>query len=183
MRGKILIFCIIFSISLNANAFAQESARNSNEIILTDQELFVIFGSFIAAVIGIFLYLARNQILRKKTAYDKGEFESQKNKDYEKYHSDWTSDEYLGSEKISKDEAEFKKLKKNSELPDYYEVLGVPNTASDKEIKERFRVLAKEWHPDRNPDPETKEKMAELNKAYEVLSDKERKKNYDKYFN
>jgi len=42
--------------------------------------------------------------------------------------------------------------------------------------------LVKEWHPDRNPDSSTKEKMAEINKAYEVLSDKERRKNYDKYF-
>jgi curved DNA-binding protein CbpA len=43
--------------------------------------------------------------------------------------------------------------------------------------------LVKEWHPDRNPDPSTKEKMAEINKAYEILSDVERRKNYDKYFN
>lgn len=183
MNVKILILYVIFSIPLISLAYSQEeSIENSNELIVSDQDLIIIFSSFIVSVIAIFLYLARNQILRKKSEYDKGEFESKKNKDYEKYHSDWSSDEYIGKKNVNRDEEEFKKLKQNSEFPDYYKVLGIPKDASQREIKKQFRFLAKEWHPDRNPDLKTKEKMAEINKAYEVLSDNERKKNYDKYF-
>ncbi|MCH8996172.1 MAG: DnaJ domain-containing protein, partial [Thaumarchaeota archaeon] len=65
---------------------------------------------------------------------------------------------------------------------DYYKILKIPKTATREQIKNQFRLLVKEWHPDRNPDSASKEKMAEINKAYEVLSDKERRKNYDKYF-
>jgi len=183
MNKKIVILLVIFSITLLTPAYSQDdSIENSNELIVSDQDLIIIFSSFIVAVIAIFLYLARHQILRKKSEYEKGEFESNKNKDYEKYHSDWSSDEYVGKKKINKDEEEFKKLKQNSVFPNYYKILGIPKNASEREIKERFRELAKEWHPDRNPDPKTKEIMSEINKAYEVLSDKERKKNYDKYF-
>ena len=183
MNEKILIFYLIFSITLITPAYSQnDSIENPNELVVSDQDLIIIFSGFIAAVIAIFLYLARNQILRKKTVYDEGEFESKKNKDFEKYHSDWASEDYIGKKKISKDEEEFKKLKQISDFPDYYKTLGITKDASEKEIKNNFRNLAKEWHPDRNPDPKTKEKMAEINKAYEVLSDKDRKKNYDKYF-
>jgi len=183
MNAKILILYLIFSIPLISLAYSQEeSIENSNELIVSDQDLIIIFSSFIVSVIAIFLYLARNQILRRKSEYDEGEFESKKNKDYEKYHSDWSSDEYIGKKKANRDEEEFKKLKQNSEFPDYYNVLGIPKDASQREIKKQFRFLAKEWHPDRNPDLKTKEKMAEINKAYEVLSDNERKKNYDRYF-
>jgi hypothetical protein len=183
MNKKIVIFyCIFFSVLITPAYSQDDSLENPNELIVSDQDLIIIFSSFITAVIAIFLYLARHQILRKKSVYDDGEFESQKNKDYEKYHSDWSSDEYVGKKKINKDEEEFKKLKQNSEFPDYYKILGIPKDASEREMKEKFRTLVKEWHPDKNPDPKTEEKMAEINKAYEVLSDKERKKNYDKYF-
>ena len=73
-------------------------------------------------------------------------------------------------------------MKQNSDFPNYYKILGISKDSSEREIKVQFRLLVKEWHPDRNPDPKTKEKMAEINKAYEVLSDKERKKNYDRFF-
>ena len=183
MNVKILFMLVIFSNFFLIPSFSQEESNDkSNELIVTEQDLIIIFSSFITAVIAIFLYLARHQILRKKTAYDKGEFESKKNKDYEKYHSDWSSDDYVGKKKVSKDEEEFKKMIQNSSLPNYYKILGITQDASNKEIKEQFRRLVKEWHPDRNPSPETKEKMAEINKAYEVLSDRDRKKNYDKYF-
>lgn len=183
MNKKMLILYLIFFFSLITPAYSQnDSSENSNELIVSEQDLIIIFSSFIAAVIAIFLYLARHQILRKKTVYDEGEFESKKNKDYEKYHSDWTSDDYVGKKKVKKDEEEFKKMKQNSDFPDYYKILEIPKDASEREIKEQFRHLVKMWHPDRSSDPKTKEKMAEINKAYEVLSDKERKKNYDKYY-
>ncbi len=65
---------------------------------------------------------------------------------------------------------------------DYYEVLGVGKDASAEEIKKSFRKLAKKYHPDMNPgDTSCEEKFKEVNEAYEVLSDTEKKKLYDQY--
>jgi len=62
-----------------------------------------------------------------------------------------------------------------------YEVLGVSRTASDAEIKKAFRRLAKQHHPDRNADdPQAKERFAEVNTAYEILSDKEKRGQFDR---
>lgn len=182
MKNKVILFSIIgFLLTSVADAQEQETA-NPNELVVSDSDLIIIFSSFIIAIIAIFLYLARHQILRKKSAYDKGDYESKKNKDYEKYHSDWTSDDYIGKKRQSKDDEEFRKSLQNSNFPNYYKTLKISKNATQEEIKNQFRILVKEWHPDRNPDPATKEKMAEINKAYEILSDVERRKNYDKYF-
>jgi molecular chaperone DnaJ len=64
---------------------------------------------------------------------------------------------------------------------DYYEVLGVPRNASDAEIKRAFRKLAFQYHPDRNREPGAEEKFKELNEAYQVLSDPEKRNRYDRY--
>src|SRR3954454_15904073 len=65
---------------------------------------------------------------------------------------------------------------------DAYEVLGVPRDADEKSIKKRFRVLARELHPDVNQhDPEAEEKFKEAAEAYEILSDAERRAIYDRY--
>ncbi len=65
---------------------------------------------------------------------------------------------------------------------DYYEVLGVARTADDKEIKSAFRKLAKELHPDRNPgDEEAERKFKEINQAYEILKDPQKRAAYDQF--
>lgn len=64
----------------------------------------------------------------------------------------------------------------------YYDILGVKKDASDKEIKSAFRKMAKKYHPDANPDDPTAEaKFKEVNEAYEVLSDKEKREMYDRF--
>ena len=65
---------------------------------------------------------------------------------------------------------------------DYYEVLGLSKGASDDEIKKSFRKLAKKYHPDLNPgDTSAEEKFKEVNEAYGVLSDPEKKSRYDQF--
>lgn len=67
-------------------------------------------------------------------------------------------------------------------IPDYYEVLGVPRTASQKDIKSAFRKLARQHHPDVNPnDPQASERFKAINEAHEVLGDPEKRKKYDQF--
>lgn len=64
----------------------------------------------------------------------------------------------------------------------YYEILGVSRTASEKEIKQAYRRLARQYHPDLNPgDKSAEAKFREINAAYEVLSDPEKRKRYDQF--
>ncbi len=68
------------------------------------------------------------------------------------------------------------------EYKDYYKTLGVSRDADIKDIKHAYRKLAREYHPDFNPDDEqAEEKFKELNEAYEVLSDAEKRKLYDQF--
>nr|AAP88584.1 TID-1 short isoform [Rattus norvegicus] len=65
---------------------------------------------------------------------------------------------------------------------DYYQILGVPRNASQKDIKKAYYQLAKKYHPDTNKDdPKAKEKFSQLAEAYEVLSDEVKRKQYDAY--
>ncbi|KAM3607104.1 uncharacterized protein V6R79_001784 [Siganus canaliculatus] len=68
-------------------------------------------------------------------------------------------------------------------MVDYYDILGVPRAASQDDIKKAYRKLALKWHPDKNPDnkEEAERKFKELAEAYEVLSDKSKRDEYDRY--
>ena len=69
-----------------------------------------------------------------------------------------------------------------AEKRDYYEVLGLQKGASEAEIKKAFRKMAMKYHPDKNPgDKEAEEKFKEVNEAYSILSDPEKKSKYDRF--
>jgi len=151
---------------------------------LTESEQMIVFAIAAAIIISVLIFLERGSILRKKNEYDTGEWESKKNRDYEKYHSEWMSDEISferkGKNKLS--DEEFRKSLLSENLPDYYAILQVSKDASQDEIKKQFRLLAKKWHPDKKQSNDAEEKMAQINMAYEVLSDHKRRKMYDQHF-
>src|SRR5256885_9118206 len=67
---------------------------------------------------------------------------------------------------------------------DYYAVLGAPRTASDQDLQKAYRRLAREHHPDLHPEKEKElhtRRMQEINEAYSVLSDKQKRAKYDRY--
>lgn len=64
-------------------------------------------------------------------------------------------------------------------MKDYYDILGVSRSASAETIRSAYRKLAVQYHPDKNPDPTAHEKIREINEAYDVLGDEEKRKAYD----
>ena len=64
---------------------------------------------------------------------------------------------------------------------DYYEVLGVERTSSSDEIRKSYRGLARQYHPDVSEDPEAEGKFKEINEAYQVLSDTQKRAAYDRF--
>ena len=164
----------------NVNPMKVSNGANS----LSESDQITIFAIAAIIIIGVLVFLARGSFTRKKTEYDAGEWESKKNRDYEKYHSEWMSDEVnferTGKDKLS--DEEFRESLLNENLPDYYAILQISKNASQNEIKKQFRLLAKKWHPDKKQSNDAEEKMAQINMAYEVLSDHKRRKMYDQHF-
>ncbi len=159
--------CIfLFSIS---DAYAEDQIP-----VLQTRDLIIIFGSFVAAMVALVIYISRDAILHRKNRYDASKLDSQKNRDYEKYHSEWNDDwgwrenrQKKHRYKISKDE-------------EYYNILGVKKNSTMDEIKSKYRELAKKSHPDKNIDKDSA-RMVMINRAYEVLSNKLLRKEYDEY--
>ena len=176
----VLIFIIIFSVIQVSYAQTDGSDRM---LQVSDEEKIMLFVGATIAVIGIFLFLARDIVLRRKTSYDKKEHESKKDRTYEKYHSDWGDDyEEVGKRGNSEEEKVFRENITNDNLPNYYKILGVEVNATQEQIKKNFRELAKKTHPDKTKE-NSEEEMIKINKAYEVLSDETSKEKYDKYLN
>ena len=171
----------MITVGVLETSYAQTSESN-RELKVSDDEKIILFAGFSIAVIAIFLFLARDIILRRKTKYEKQDHESKKDRTYEKYHSDWGDDyEEVGKRGNSKQDKEYREYVTNNDLPNYYEILGVEMDASPEEIKKNFRELAKKTHPDKTKE-DSEEEMIKINKAYEVLSDETSKERYDKYF-
>src|SRR5918998_4612330 len=68
-----------------------------------------------------------------------------------------------------------------AQIRDLYEILGVGRDATDEDIKKAYRRLAREYHPDVNPDPAAEERFKEVAAAYEILSDPQKRQRYDTY--
>ena len=164
----------------NVNPMKVDGAVES----LAESDLIIVFAVAVAIIISVLIFLARDSIFRKKTEYDTEEWASKKNRDYEKYHSEWMSDEISferkGKNKLS--DEDFRKSLQSNNLLDYYVILQIEKTASQDEIKNQFRKLAKKWHPDRKQGDDAEKKMADINMAYEVLSNPQRRKMYDQHF-
>ena len=94
--------------------------------------------------------------------------------------SDEISFERKGKNKLS--DEEFRKTLLSQNLPDYYAILQIEKNVDQNEIKSQFRMLAKKWHPDKKQSDNAEKKMAQINMAYEVLSNPKRRKMYDQHF-
>ena len=169
--------------------FFYDAAQNVNPAgvdieRISEADQIPIFIIAVVIILGIFLFLARHAIFRRKNEYDDEDWQSKKNRDYEKYHSEWMSDEqeFSGKKKKEIDENEFLESLQGKNIPDYYGILEIQKNSSQSEIKKQFRILAKKWHPDKKHGPDAEKKMAEINMAYGILSNQKNRKLYDQYY-
>tara|TARA_B100001146_G_scaffold99671_1_gene88281 strand:- start:49 stop:900 length:852 start_codon:yes stop_codon:yes gene_type:complete len=169
--------------------FFYDAAQNVNPAgvdieRISEADQIPIFIIAVVIILGIFLFLARHAIFRRKNEYDDEDWQSKKNRDYEKYHSEWMSDEqeFSGKKKKVIDENEFLESLQGKNIPDYYGILEIQKNSSQSEIKKQFRILAKKWHPDKKHGPDAEKKMAEINMAYGILSNQKNRQLYDQYY-
>ena len=190
-RNGIYVISVTYNEIVIKNEFFYDSGHNVNPTdvskgieTISESDQIIIFSIACVLIVCVIVFLARGSIFRKKNEYDTGEWESKKNRDYEKYHSEWMSDEISferkGKNKLS--DEDFRKSLLSKNIPDYYAILQIQKTASQNEIKNQFRSLAKKWHPDRKQSDDAEKKMAQINMAYEVLSNTKRRKMYDQHF-
>jgi molecular chaperone DnaJ len=190
-KSGIHVISVMYDGNQLENEFFYDSGYNVNPMdvsneydTISESDQLFIFSICGIIIIGLGVFLARHSIIRKKTEYDTGEWDSKKNRDYEKYHSDWMSDEVNferdGKKKLT--DEEFRKSLLANNLPNYYEILQIQKNTSQAEIKNQYRHLAKKWHPDREKSPDAERKMMQINMAYEVLSNPKRRKMYDQHF-
>ena len=190
-KSGVHVISVMYDGNQIENEFFYDFGHNVNPMdvsnehdTISESDQILIFSISGIVIIGTVVFLARHSIVRKKTEYDTGEWKSKKNRDYEKYHSDWMSDEVNferdGKKKLT--DEEFRKSLLANNLPNYYEVLQIQKNTSQAEIKNQYRHLAKKWHPDREKSPDAERKMMQINMAYEVLSNPKRRKMYDQYF-
>ena len=190
-RSGVHVISVMYDGNQLENEFFYDSGYNVNPMdvsnehdTISESDQLFIFSISGIVIIGTVIFLARHSIIRKKTEYDTGEWDSKKNRDYEKYHSDWMSDEVNferdGKKKLT--DEEFRKSLLANNLPNYYEILQIQKNTSQAEIKNQYRYLAKKWHPDREKSPGAERKMMQINMAYEVLSNPKRRKMYDQHF-
>jgi len=118
---------------------------------------------------------------RKKWWQKKAEWkkrEEERANDSSNFRQKWSDYGFSDSHDYYQQESKYENY---SVSDDYYEILGVPRSATFQEIKNQYRKLAKEWHPDKNPSKESEEKMKKINEAYEVLSDSKKREIFDKF--
>ena len=177
--------------SVVGNQFFYHTGQNVNTVDvsngnygISESDQVIIFSLAGAVIVGVLVFLARDTIFRKKTEYDTKEWASQKKRDYEKYNSEWMRDEIKLARKdqTKLSDEEFRKSLLENNIPDYYAILEVQKNANQAEIKNQFRALAKKWHPDKKQDEYAEKKMAQINIAYEVLSNTKQKEMYDLYY-
>jgi molecular chaperone DnaJ len=190
-RSGVHVISVMYDGNQLENEFFYDSGYNVNPMdvsnepdTISESDQIFIFSISGIVIIGTVIFLGLHSIIKKKTEYDTGEWDSKKNRDYEKYHSDWMSDEVNferdGKKKLT--DEEFRKSLLANNLPNYYEILQIQKNTSQAEIKNQYRHLAKKWHPDREKSPGAERKMMQINMAYEVLSNPKRRKMYDQYF-
>ncbi len=182
----VLVMTLAFTATTTLHAFAQSDELDMTMDVSDEDKYFVLAG-FAIAVAAVFLFLARDIILGRKTSYDKEDLASKRDKTFEKYHSDWGEDyEDMGSRKrgFVLDEELFENAisesKSDGDVPNYYDVLGVSRDAAQNVIKERFRELVKKTHPDKTGD-DSEDELIKINKAYRILSNPNIRRRYDKY--
>ena len=101
--------------------------------------------------------------------------------DFDNWGEDWNDVRVSWAKTKHEYSSEKSREKRKSDSDDYYEILGVSRDDTIKEIKARYRKLMLEFHPDKNNSKNAEEKCKKINKAYEILSDPEKKSVYDTY--